>query len=199
MRLKLFLCLLCLSFLVAGCDLLSEITFPSLETPRAPTLTPQPSAEPQPTATLADIPILQPTITLQPPLPIGGYMLQAGPFYLPNFAHPDAACDWLGVAGQVFDQEGLEILGLKVIAGNVTNVEGNHWESLTGLSTAYGLGGYEIRLSDEPADSTGVYWVQVVDQDNQPLSTQVFFDTFQDCERNLVLVNFIPKLETTTP
>jgi hypothetical protein len=102
----------------------------------------------------------------------------------------------MGVAGQVFDANGQEILNLVVTAGS-DHEKNNPFEAeaITGTATAYGLGGYEIQLASQPVDSAGVFWVQVQDQGGQPLSEQIFFDTFADCEQNLVLVNFVPLVE----
>lgn len=200
MRKKLPLYLLCLSLLLTGCDLLPDLRIPFIP---MSTSTQLPTVTPQPTATLPDVAELPPTatpmvdfeevISTETPITATEFIPQDGaPFYLPNFTHPAAGCEWMGVAGQVFDQEGTEILGLTIISGNAIDGEESHRAALTGLSTAYGLGGYEIHLSNNPSDSSEFYWVQVLDQDGEPLSEQIFFDTFQDCEQNLVLINFIP-------
>jgi hypothetical protein len=218
MRLKLLLCLLCLSLLISGCDLIPEISFPSRETPvptstqfypeeiiPTATLPAYPPPEPQPTSTLPAYPLPepQPTATLptypppfEPtpdPLIDAAFTLQAGgPFYLPNFNHPEDGCQWQGVAGQVFDENGLEILNLLVIAGNRPAGEDHNRAATTGHAPAYGLGGYEIKLSSLPVNTSYHFWVQVVDSEGQPLSQRIYFDTLEDCEQNLILVNFVP-------
>jgi hypothetical protein len=139
-------------------------------------------------------------IPIETPIVVSEFIPQEGaPFYLPNFTHPAAGCEWMGVAGQVFDHEDTEILGLTIISGNAIDGEESQRAALTGRSTAYGLGGYEIHLSNNPIDSSDVYWVQVLDQDGEPLSEQIYFDTFQNCEQNLVLINFIPLEVPTEP
>jgi hypothetical protein len=204
--------------LISGCDLLSEITFPSQKTPiptstqispeetlPTATLPAYPSPEPNPTSTLPAYPLpeLQPTATLpaypppfEPtpdPLIEAAFTLQAGaPFYLPNFNHPEDGCQWQGVAGQVFDENGLEILNLSIIAGNRLAGEDRNLAATTGHASAYGLGGYEIKLGSLPANTTNLFWVQVLDSEGQPLSQRIYFDTREDCEQNLVLVNFVP-------
>ena len=210
MRLKLLLCLLYLSLLISGCDILPEITFPSRETP-VPTSTPFSPEEIIPTATLPVDPPLDPvptsTLPAYPPLeptpdPIGDavFILQAGgPFYLPNFNHPEQGCDWLGVAGQVFDDGGLEILNLTVIAGNRLMGEDYNLAAITGQASAYGLGGFEIELTNQPVNTTNLFWVQVLGTEGQPLSQRIYFDTREDCEQNLVLVNFVPLEDQNLP
>jgi hypothetical protein len=203
MRFKLLLCLLCLSLLISGCDILTEIILPPREspvstpTPFSPeeiiptaTLPAHPPLEPQPTSTLSAYP--QPIEPTPDPLIDAAFTLQpGGPFYLPNFNHPEEGCNWLGVAGQVFDENGFEILNLTILAGNRLAGEDN-LAATTGEATAYGLGGYEIKLNSQPVNTSNLFWVQVVDSAGQSLSQRIYFDTFEDCEQNLALVNFIP-------
>ena len=203
MRHKLLLLLMCLSLIISACDLLPSIILPDTQTPTsAPTLILQPTETPQPTATLTEYPPLQPTPTPwedidddfspEPPYTEMKYALQdGGPFYLPNFTHPEQGCSWMGVAGQVFDDNAFEVLGLTIIAGKDFADEESHRAAITGQSTAYGLGGYEILLVNNTVASSQAYWVQVFDSQGQPLSEQIYFDTYDDCERNLILVNFV--------
>lgn len=200
MRNKLVVLLFCLSLFISGCNFPTDTSFPA---PEQPTLVPSPSPQPTdsvlPTSTPADpepppleptpVPVMDPTFTLQ----------EGGPFYLPNFTHPDDGCNWMGVAGQVFNQAGDELLNLTIIAGGLVEGQEHDRSAITGLTTAYGLGGYEIQLSSQPVDSSGTYWVQVSDQDSNPLSERIYFDTFNDCDRNLVLVNFTPIGEQSAP
>ncbi|MBG0770921.1 MAG: hypothetical protein H0S82_04390, partial [Anaerolineaceae bacterium] len=135
--------------------------------------------------TLAPTP--EPTATPDPT----PYVLQDGnPLYLANFVHTSAGCDWLGVAGQVFDANGEPIPDLFIVAGQDSVSESNQWAARTGLSINYGPGGYEIQLSNQSTATTQDYWVQVVNQSGAVLSDRVYFDTFEDCTRNLVLINF---------
>ena len=61
---------------------------------------------------------------------------------------------------------------------------------MVGMVTTYGPGSYEFVLGDQPVDSTQALWVQLFDQAMLPLSDQVYFDTFADCDKNLILINF---------
>lgn len=132
----------------------------------------------------------EPTPTATPSGPI--YVLQPGsPLYLTNFVHPASGCSWTGVAGQVFGVNGDPVPDLLLIAGQGDLTSGNQWAAQTGLAADYGPGGYEIQIMDHVEDSTQVFWVQIVGEAGQPLSERIYFDTFQDCVRNLVLVNFI--------
>ena len=74
-----------------------------------------------PTATSTSIP---PTAipTSIPPAAQFIYALQPGsPSLLPNFANAAAGCSWQGIAGQVFDADGLPVKNLVVKAGGTWN------------------------------------------------------------------------------
>lgn len=123
------------------------------------------------------------------------YTLQEdNPIYLPNFAQPSAGCAWMGVAGQAFSKDNQPIRGILIIAGKVG--EEQQLSAATGQAIAYGPGGYEIQLSTEPVTTQAVYWVQLVDLTGQALSEIIFFDTYQDCQKNLALINFVELIAT---
>jgi hypothetical protein len=113
------------------------------------------------------------------------------PVWLPNFAHSELGCNWLGVAGQVLNQDDHPINHLIVEVGG--SLEGSEFLGigLTGLATDYGSGGYEIVLADHVVDSSRTMWIQIHDITGKDLSNKIFFDTFDDCERNLVLINIV--------
>ena len=98
----------------------------------------------------------------------------------------------MGVAGQVFDELGNEITGVKVLAGSALEGDNQQFEAITGLTLAYGPAGYEIQLAESPINSSEIFWVQIVDQNDSPLSEQIYFDTFENCTQNLILLNFVP-------
>ena len=105
--------------------------------------------------------------------------------------HPDAGCNWLGVAGQATNLSGAPVLNLLVQLGGV--FEGRTYETktmMTGTATQYGQGGFEFTISDRPVASNDALWLQLLDQQFLPLSDKVYFDTYTDCEKNLVIVYF---------
>jgi len=163
----------------------------TLEVPPTATL----ETSPEPTSTTTSIlPTPTKTIKVEVDLPIQTptYKLQDGnPIYLPNFAYPESGCEWLGVAGQVFDAQGFEVQDLIIAAGDIQIGDEQQWSTQTGLAQSYGPGGYEIQLSEIPQDSKERFWVQVLDQDGNLLSERLFFDTFDDCAQNLILINFV--------
>jgi len=61
---------------------------------------------------------------------------------------------------------------------------------LTGASPRYGYGGYEVILSDAPTSSKESLWVVLKDLKGRHLSEHIYVDTFKDCSKNLILLNF---------
>jgi hypothetical protein len=152
------------------------------------------------TFTPTEIPTATPTATsiFENLKPLTGdevvpFSLQSvSPVYLSNFANPEAGCNWMGIAGQVFDENQLPVDGLVVVIEGL--VDGNKIESLgfTGLSAAYGPAGYEVVLGDKSVP--GEFWLQLFDQDGNPLSDIYAFETPGGCEQNLGILNFTFKI-----
>jgi len=143
------------------------------------------------TQTSAPMVTAAPTATATPPPPI--YFPQKGtPAYIANFARPAKGCNWMGVAGQVFGPDGIPVLNLIVTVKGILGETGVDIFSMTGLAKGdpYGPGGYEIKLANQATASTGSLTIQVFDLDAKPLSSPLTFDTFSDCGKNLVIINF---------
>ncbi len=126
------------------------------------------------------------------------YTLQSGtPVAVANFTHPDKGCNWMGVGGQVFNPESEPVLYLVVEAGGSLNGATISALALTGSATGWGPGGFEIKLSDKPVESSGTVWVQFYDLGGTPLSDRVYFTTYSSCNQNAILVNMVqPKPPT---
>jgi len=62
-------------------------------------------------------------------------------------------------------------------------------ESVTGSKPAYGPGGYELPFNNHPVQTTNVYRIQLRNA-GAPLSDTYVINTFSDCNKNLILVNF---------
>ena len=154
-----------------------------------PTSTAIPSATDAPTATFTPQPTF--TATAVP------YHLQLmNPYYLRNFTHQELGCEWLGVAGQIFSSGGQVQLDILIIAGG--ELDGNPVEEEmtmpladSEVDLAYGPGGYELTLAFSPVDSESTAWVQLFSLDGDPLSEKIYLTTFDDCQKNLILMNFI--------
>jgi hypothetical protein len=104
--------------------------------------------------------------------------------------HPDAGCDWFGVAGQAVDKNNAPIMYLTLHLGGSLHGQTVDFLSLTGTAPDYGVAGFEFNLGTEPTASSGTLWIQVLDQSGQALTDRVYFDTVNSCEKNLILFRF---------
>ncbi len=154
--------------------LLPSSTLPPTETPFVLfTLTPTPEETPQ----LGKMPF-----EISPGTPVSTSSLAF---------HPDAGCNWFGVAGQVFDLSGAPVSGQQVQIGGTLVGSPVSLLSLTGLANAYGTAGfYEFNLGDKPIASNGTLWVQLLDQAGLAMSDKIYFDTSNSCDKNLIFINF---------
>jgi hypothetical protein len=118
-------------------------------------------------------------------------MQPGSPVALPNFAQPQLGCGWMGVGGQIFDRNGKPVTSLIVQVGGILAGVQVDLLTVSGGATAFGEGGYEFTLAQRPLGSEGELWVQLFDLSGEQLSDQVYFDTFNSCDRNLVLINFL--------
>ena len=165
-----------------------------------PTWTPTVYVQPTSTETPAPTPTLAPVsptapIETKPAATIEGgmpFVLHAGdPVAIPNIGHPDQQCNWIGVAGKAYDMTGAPIAqGLFVQLGGTFDGTPVDLLGMAGMASQYGPGGYEFTLGDQPVASTQNLWLQLFDQAMIPLSDKIYFDTFADCNKNLILINF---------
>jgi hypothetical protein len=95
------------------------------------------------------------------------------------------------VAGQVFDSDGSPVSGILVETGGSFGEVDFSGITLSGQAPDYGEGGYEITLNDTPVVSEGIAWIQLVDQAGLPLSEQIYFETFDSCDSNLIRITFV--------
>jgi hypothetical protein len=119
------------------------------------------------------------------------YLLQPGsPVYSPNFIIPEQGCDWMGVGGQVFSHSGQTVAGLIIEVDG--NLEGQSVLALgmTGTASGFGPGGYLLEISNHTVETQGALWLQVFDINGIPQTDKIFFNTYADCNSNLVIMNF---------
>lgn len=112
------------------------------------------------------------------------------PVYIQNIHYPDLGCDWMGLGGQVFALNGAPMKFLTVHLGGELNGGTIDLLTLTGTAPQYGEGGYEFTLADTTIASNNSVWVELLDQAGLPLSDKMNFDTFADCEKNQIIINF---------
>jgi hypothetical protein len=186
---------------------LPPTTLPALVLTWTPSPTPKPvlpatwtpTIVPSPTATDTPVPSDTPSPTPEEsPIPTADlesgttFGIQDGyPLYIENTVNTEAGCNWLGVAGQIFDSDGVPVDGILVETGGSLGDIDFSGITLTGQAPAYGEGGYEITLNDSPVNSEGIAWIRLIDQASLPLSEQIFFETFDSCDSNLIRINFV--------
>lgn len=169
-----------------------------------PTFTPEPSPLPSATPTLrpssTPLPTETPFSLVTPPTqnpnatPTSAfpYVVQEGnPRYADySVINPTLGCNWMGVGGQVFEN-GVPKQGLVIELGG--SLEGFTINALavTGIAQNYGLAGYELPISDGPIASNKTLYIQLLDQSGAPLSDKIYFDTFDTCDKNLILINLL--------
>lgn len=162
-------------------------------TPEA-SITPGPSATVPPTITPFVIPTASPTPEItESPVGYPFDLQQGSPIVIANISHPELGCDWMGVAGQALDMSGAPIIGLMIRLGGQLRGGSISQDmlSLTGSALNYGRDGYyEFTLADKPIPSKGSLWIQLLNQELVPMSNRVYFDTFDACDKNLIIINF---------
>ncbi len=157
-----------------------------------PTLSPAPPTStvtqaPSVTASLTTVPTVTQTPTLEP-LP---FTLFGEPeTWSSDLLRPQLGCDWLVIAGQVWDLKGEPVTGLTLhlygeLAGNTIDRF-----MITGSATTYGDSGYEFALEGLVVASSDSLFIQLVDTNGLALSHPYSIQTYKDCQQNLILVNF---------
>ncbi len=163
---------------------------PHTSTPRPlPTIVPTATETPEATAT----PEFTATPEGSPPATAetgAQFELQTGsPTYIPD----ERGCEHMGVGGKVYDLQGAPIVGLAVrVSGELAGVPIGPLDTLTGSAAdRFGFGGYYFELSDTPTASEDTVLLQVLDSSSGlELSEHVSLTTYDNCEQNLVFVNW---------
>lgn len=154
------------------------------------TIPPPDTATPTPTPTLEFTPRPTKTATVDPGTWI--YRIQTGsPKYTRNFAHPESACEWSGVAGQVFGPGGAPQTDVVVLVSGDALGTPIDLVGLTGVSTAYGAGAFEVEFPGGPVRTYDTISIQLFDFAGTQLSRPIPFDTYADCTKNLAVINFV--------
>jgi len=135
---------------------------------------------------------LTPTVTLTPTPEILPFILFGEPEFMSSaLIRPQLDCDWLVIAGQVWDLQGDPVTdSISVHLFGELNGYAVEQFGLPGTEKAYGESGYEFALEGFVVDSEDSLYIQLVDANNLPLSHPYLLQTFDDCQKNLILVNF---------
>jgi hypothetical protein len=170
-----------------------------------PTWTPTLTIQPSPTRTKAPTwtavaALISPTITMTPTdVPIldtttitpTAMPASADITYLASTTkHPDLACNWMGVGGTVMDVNNKPLVNQTVQLGGILKGQAVTGLVLSGNNPAYGTSGFEIKLTNSAVDSTQTLWVQLFDNNGKALTDKTYFDTYNDCQKNLVMIVF---------
>jgi len=138
------------------------------------------------------------------------YIPQSGaPKYTNNTFHSEKGCAWAGISGQIFGLDGNPVQKLVVEMGGVLNANNVFKLTLSGNAPIVGPGGFDFQISTNPVRTQGSLYLSVYDLAGRRLSDKVYFGTYDDCNRNQVLFNFIesgsqptvttPPAATSTP
>lgn len=101
--------------------------------------------------------------------------------------HPDLACKWMGVGGIALNEDKTPLLFQTIQLGGTLDGKVINSLVLSGSNPAYGKSGFEFeKLGDRPIASTQTLWTQLFDNNGKPLTGKIYFDTFDDCAKNLV-------------
>jgi hypothetical protein len=153
-----------------------------------PSDTPRPTITPLPTNTPFSLvpPTKTPMPTVTPKAPFSGSFTQVES----TIIHPDLACNWAGIGGTVVDANNSPVIGTVVVLRGTLNGSTVEQQTVSGINKEYGPSGFEFVLGNAPVASSKTLYVQLVDQQNIPLSDPVQITTSTDCGKNLVMVRF---------
>ena len=150
------------------------------------TLVPTFTLEPSPTVVSLITPSATPTATKTPKAPFSATVT----YIDSTIIHPEAACNWQGVAGTIIDANNADMLGIAVRLTGFYNGKSKNELTVSGIAPAYGKSGFELFLSAVPIDSDNLLTIQILDQAGLPLSDNIPIKTYADCTKNMVLVKF---------
>lgn len=169
---------------------ITETSFPKVtETPED---TPAPTETQLPPTPVPALPTPQasPTAAAEP-TPASSLGLQNGSArYIQAFNHLDLGCNWVGVAGQVFDANGAGMPDVLItVSGRLEGREAE-WMALTNSESPYGPGGYEVMLANRVYNTAPSLTIQAFNLQGLPISEPYQFAFPNACKANLLLVTF---------
>jgi hypothetical protein len=161
----------------------------------SPTLELTPSNTPRPTFTpfFTNTPfsLVPPTKTAKPTsTPKAPFTALSVTQVESTIIHPDLACNWAGIGGTVVDANNSPVIGTVVVLRGTLDGSTIEQQTVAGINKEYGPSGFEFVLGNAPIASNKTLYVQLVDQQNIPLSDPAPISTSTDCSKNLVMVRF---------
>lgn len=173
---------------------ITQIQPPATWTPTLPgptetptlTLVPTFTVPPSPTVVSLITPSATATPTKTPKAPFSATVT----YIDSSIIHPEAACNWQGVAGTILDANNADMLGIAVRLTGFYNGKSKNELTVSGIAPAYGKSGFEFFLGAVPIPSDGLLSIQILDQAGLPLSAEITLNTYGDCAKNMALVKF---------
>jgi hypothetical protein len=162
---------------------------PTITDTPGPTLTP--SDTPTPAATDTFTPTFTPTgptDTFTPTVSPFLFDLRDGQVILTKNSYNSAGCAWEAVAGQVYDQNGVE---KTTASGLQVHVFSNNFDrrQQVGSNTIYGMSGWEVPVDNKINNLT--YFVQLETSVGTVVSDRIQVTFPSNCDQNVALVRFI--------
>jgi hypothetical protein len=162
------------------------------------TSTPVPTATEENTPTETATPTNTPTATATatPTEDTDLFAIQTGsPVFTTNFAHPEAACNWQGIAGQMLSKTGAPLQNYILKLTGTYNGSPINQIVLSGLVTnePYGPGSFEFVLGSTPIDSVSMMTIQVFSPTYVEVMGPESVSTYASCSQNLEIINFKQK------
>jgi hypothetical protein len=161
----------------------------------SPTLEVTPSDTPRPTFTpfftSTSFSLVPPTKTPKPTsTPKAPFTAASVTQVESTVIHPELACNWAGIGGTVVDANNSPVIGTVVVLRGTLNGSTVEQQTVSGINKEYGPSGFEFVLGSAPVASNKTLYVQLVDQQNIPLSDPVQVTTSTECNKNLVMIRF---------
>ena len=110
------------------------------------------------------------------------------PTYLSNFMNPDVSCNDIEIVGQVFDKDGLPLNDLVVILRPLNTDATEEFIGYSGAFPDIGPAGYQIKYPGKELEES--VSIQLFNKAGESVSDLYTFNTYSDCERNFVILNF---------
>jgi hypothetical protein len=104
--------------------------------------------------------------------------------------YPSSDCKWLFIGGQVVDLKNEPVLGLTLrLFGELGGVAIDQ-QVVSGSTETYGESGFEFRLEGLVVTSSDSLFLQLVDTNGLPLSNAYGLQTYEDCQKNMLIIKF---------
>jgi hypothetical protein len=133
-----------------------------------------------------------PEITLTPTATSTGGMHFVPQIGTPAYAsHPDG-CNGIYLVGNVIDIEGMPMMGMIVDAGgSLGGATIDAEPSTSGNNPEFSPSGWQIKISDELIASNNSVYLAIYPADSDTaVSDLIFVETYDDCDHNMIMVNF---------